>query len=189
MKILVYRRNHKGDPNNATKTFGINDCMGRVRDWEYDAVIGIGASKLWPGSEGIKEKITWVGFGITKAHKRNATNEDVARMKKDNPNFSGFRGQLVTFETEKFILWDENGKSLEDDYPILYKYMFEDRKIPRAAKNFPDDIQKVLEEIVTMAKMEIENATQSSSSKATTTDNAADSKCISSSGKKHKGCA
>lgn len=183
LKILVYRRTHTGDPNNKTKTFGINDCMGSVRDWEYDAVIGIGGSKPDEGDEGIREKITWVG--ITPKLKQSATKEDVARMMAGNPNFSGFRGQLVTFE--KFKSWDENGKSVRDNYPNLYQYMFDAGRIPRAALNFPDRIYEELLKILEMAENEID--IQSRTNIPMTTVNSVDSTCRSASEKKHKGCA
>ena len=142
MKILVYRRTHIGDPNHETQTFGIADCMGSVRNWTYDAVIGIGGTKPDRGHEGIKEKITWVG--ITPIF-----------LKFDDQKCKNFRGKLVSFET--FKVWDENGMPVEGNYPKLYKYMFEDRKIPRAALNFPKDIRAELLDILEMTKKEIAN--------------------------------
>lgn len=41
MRILAYKRTHTGDPD-ANGVFGVNDCMGRVRSLEFDAVIGVG---------------------------------------------------------------------------------------------------------------------------------------------------
>jgi len=41
MRILIYKRTHTGDPDLKGR-FGIHDCMGRVRDYDYDAVIGVG---------------------------------------------------------------------------------------------------------------------------------------------------
>lgn len=62
MKILIYKRTHKGDPDEKG-IFGIHDCMGRIRNWEYDAVIGIGGKTAWIVDEDIKYKINWVGIG------------------------------------------------------------------------------------------------------------------------------
>lgn len=186
LRILVYRRNHTGDPDQETKTFGINDCMGSYRDWEYDAVIGIGASKPWPRYDGIREKITWVG--INPIFKTDAAKEDVDRMKLANeiPDFN-FRGQLVRFE--KFILWDEKGKPVKDYYPQLHQYMFVNGKIPRAALlNFPPLVYKELLEILEMAEKEIENPNQSTMSISMSTVNTTDSRCPSV-GKMRKGCA
>lgn len=180
MKILVYRRDHTGDPNNETKTFGINDCMGSKRDWEYDAVIGIGGLK--PSCIGIKEKITWVG--ITPTSRNDATKDDIERMKAHNPAFKGFRGRLVTFK--KFCSWDEDGKPVKDHYPRLYQYMFEEGKAPRAAKNFPEDVYAELREIVNMAEREFD--TTHASQFAARTGMAKNAACASS-GKKHSGCA
>lgn len=45
MKILTYKRTHTGDPDNSGH-FGISDCMGVVRSYEYDAVLGLAESGL-----------------------------------------------------------------------------------------------------------------------------------------------
>lgn len=62
MRILTYKRTHIGDPD-STGHFGINRCMGRVRDYDYDAVIGVGGTGAEPRQEGIAERINWVGIG------------------------------------------------------------------------------------------------------------------------------
>ena len=67
MRVLIYKRTHKGDPN-ETGIFGIQDCMGRIRNWNYDAVIGIGGESAWRDDIGIKYKINWIGL----APQRNA---------------------------------------------------------------------------------------------------------------------
>jgi hypothetical protein len=41
MRTLVYKRTHNGDPD-AEGRFGIHDCMGQVRSYGYEAVIGVG---------------------------------------------------------------------------------------------------------------------------------------------------
>ncbi|GEM_PF-3481185 len=169
MKILVYRRTHRGDPNSKGE-FGCHNCMGLVRNWNYDAVIGIGGKKPDRGEEEIKEKITWVGIFPTKTA---------------SPH--GFKGPLVTFK--KFILWDEKGLLVKDYYPALYEYMFVRNKIPRTALfniaapnpcasisgaadtyavisdnticsapfDFPEDIYKELLAILAMAEKKIGN--------------------------------
>jgi hypothetical protein len=148
MKILVYRRTHKGDPDDVSKTFGINDCMGPVRGWNYDAVIGIGGAKPWPNDKGIKERVTWVGIGPIRA---DATPNDIARMKRDDPNFKGFRAPLIKFE--KFVIFDENGPPVEGNYPSLHRHMFIEGRIPRAATNFAPEIQSELEAIIKWAEI------------------------------------
>jgi len=77
--------------------------MGRVRDWNYRAVIGIGGIGDEPKSYNIAEKITWIGISPTKHP-----------TKKD-------REPLVTFE--KFCLYDANGPLVVDIAPYLHKYM------------------------------------------------------------------
>src|SRR4051812_45820013 len=42
MRTLVYKRTHSGDPDPKMGVFGNHDCMGEVRAWPFDAVIGIG---------------------------------------------------------------------------------------------------------------------------------------------------
>lgn len=58
-RILVYKRTHNGDPNEAGK-FGCNDCMGTVRDWDFDAVIGVGG--ISATAYKMDGKITWIGI-------------------------------------------------------------------------------------------------------------------------------
>ena len=41
MRTLVYLRTHNGDPDEED-VFGIHDCMGQVRSWRFEAVIGVG---------------------------------------------------------------------------------------------------------------------------------------------------
>jgi hypothetical protein len=58
---LVYKRTHHGDPNDQG-VFGCNDCMGRVRAWPFEAVIGIGGmgSTVEPDMAG---RVNWIGIG------------------------------------------------------------------------------------------------------------------------------
>lgn len=62
MRILVYKRTHDGDPDQAG-CFGACDCMGTVRNWQYDAVIGVGGVGSEPIANGIAGKINWIGIG------------------------------------------------------------------------------------------------------------------------------
>lgn len=106
MRILTYKRTHVGDPDRAG-TFGVHGCMGNVRSWEFDAVIGIGGIGNEPKSHGIAGRVTWVG-----------------RQPKKQVNASG-SGLLVTFES--FILLDTNGPLLSDIAPYLARRMYEGR--------------------------------------------------------------
>jgi hypothetical protein len=63
MRTLIYKRTHNGDPNPEAGVFGNHDCMGKVRDWLFDAVIGIGGVGQEPQSHGIAGKLTWIGIG------------------------------------------------------------------------------------------------------------------------------
>jgi len=150
-KILVYRRTHTGDPDPETHLFGIHDCMASVRDWHYEAVIGIGGSHPDTGDEGIKEKITWVGIWPQKLK-----DAEVNELIKINPGSSGFRGNIFEFDT--FVIWDEQGPSVKD-YPWLYNYMFCEGHIPRAAmklEKFPacvkEELYATLNYAIDMAK-------------------------------------
>ena len=106
MRILTYKRTHVGDPDRTGK-FGVNGCMGNVRSWEFDAVIGIGGIGNEPKSHGIAGRVTWVG-----------------RQPKKQVDASG-SGHLVTFES--FILLDTEGPLLSDIAPCLARRMYEGR--------------------------------------------------------------
>lgn len=104
MHILTYKRTHTGDPNPAGQ-FGVNDCMGRVRGWHFDAAIGVGGLGREPRAYGIEGRVTWVGV---------------------NPTWSihseGW-GYIVTFES--FKLLDASGPMLHELSPLLAARMYE----------------------------------------------------------------
>jgi hypothetical protein len=79
MRTLIYKRTHRGDPN-VDGQFGIYDCMGQVRAWSFDAVIGVGGMGAEPRSHGLDGKVNWIGIG---PHKRAS---------------AGKRGPIVTFD-------------------------------------------------------------------------------------------
>lgn len=101
--VLIYKRTHTGDPD-KNGIFGINNCMGSVRDWEFDAVIGVGGISPWKGSEDIAKKINWIGIGANK--------NKVER----------YENSVVAFE--EFYLFEEKGILLEDIAPNLANYIF-----------------------------------------------------------------
>ena len=111
MNTLVYKRTHTGDPDKMG-IFGIHDCMGRVRCWNFDAVIGVGGKSPLHGHEGIALKITWIGINPRKIE---GDSEIV------------LRGPLLEFEY--FVLWDETGLDLKTHAPHLFRYMFEDQQV------------------------------------------------------------
>ena len=104
MRILTYKRTHVGDPDNLGR-FGINDCMGRVRNFRYEAVIGVGGTGYEPRSRGIDRKINWVGI---------------------NPKWvtymPGYRGGVIEFE--HFVLLEGNGPLLESLAPNLARKIY-----------------------------------------------------------------
>ncbi len=103
MRILTYKRIHPGDPNTRGR-FGVNTCMGRVRDYRYEAVIGIGGIGAEPKSFGIAEKINWVGIGPVR---------HAAPSK---------RACEVTFK--HFVLLEDQGPKLETLAPNLAKRFY-----------------------------------------------------------------
>jgi hypothetical protein len=104
MRILTYKRTHTGDPDNRG-VFGINDCMGTVRNRIFDAVVGIGSKTPWPESVEIAGKVTWIGVGPF-------------RVKSTER-----RGDLIAFE--KFVLLDGSGPDFESLAPNLARRFYE----------------------------------------------------------------
>lgn len=103
MRTLIYKRTHTGDPD-RNGWFGIHDCMGRVRTWDFDAVIGVGGMGAEPISHGIDDRVTWIGIG---AHKIEAI---------------GGRGPLVIFD--HFRLFDATGPSFSGNAPVLARRLY-----------------------------------------------------------------
>ncbi len=106
MQILIYKRTHIGDPD-ASGQFGINDCMGSIRNWRFDAVIGVGGTSSEPQSYGIAGRVNWIGCNP---------------VRRDNPLG---RGQIVTFES--FKLLEHTGPLLSSLAPCLARRMYEKR--------------------------------------------------------------
>lgn len=79
MRILTYKRTHVGDPDSLGR-FGINDCMGRIRGFQYDAVIGIGGVGHEPKIAGIDKRINWVGIDPKRIPNINADLEDIIQF-------------------------------------------------------------------------------------------------------------
>jgi hypothetical protein len=103
MRILTYKRTHTGDPDESGM-FGVNDCMGQVRDLEFDAAIGIGGTSAEPRAYQIDGKLTWVGIG---AHKKRGP----------------WPSSVVTFDI--FVLVDSGGPALVSIGPRLARRMYE----------------------------------------------------------------
>lgn len=104
MRILTYKRTHVGDPGSSGR-FGINDCMGRVRSFRYDAVIGVGGTGYEPRSHGIDRKVNWVGINPKRVS-----------------HVSGYRGGIIEFE--HFILLENDGPLLQSLAPNLARRIY-----------------------------------------------------------------
>jgi hypothetical protein len=142
MRTLIYKRTHSGDPNPQMPVFGRCDCMGRVRGWQFEAVIGIGGIGREPREWGIAGKLTWVGIGALKIFDRRELGE---------PCRTVLRGPRVTFDD--FWCPEDQGPLLEEEYPALARHM---RNVPHQCIHSPSpvkepetdldgDIEKILE--------------------------------------------
>ena len=103
MRTLVYKRTHSGDPD-ASGRFGVYDCMGRVRAWNFEAVIGVGGIGREPESYGLDTKVNWIGIG---PHKRAAADK---------------RGPIVTFD--HFIYYGPAGPDFVKAAPALARRIY-----------------------------------------------------------------
>lgn len=103
MLILTYKRTHTGDPG-KNGVFGVHDCMGQIRDYNFDAVIGVGGISSEPRRYGLDRKINWVGINAKKnRHAEGAT--------------------TITFE--HFVLFENSGPFLHSIAPNLARRMYE----------------------------------------------------------------
>lgn len=109
MKILLYKRTHIGDPDHR-RQFGNEGCMGRVRGFNFEAVIGIGGVSGQPTEQGISGKLNWIG--------RNP-------QKSQNPIDP--RGPLISFSSDDFRLFEHRGPLLSSVAPLLHKKVFGSR--------------------------------------------------------------
>jgi len=129
MRILIYKRTHKHDPG-PDGVFGNQDCMGQVRNWNYDAVIGIGGKSPWKGHEDIRYKINWIGLGPQKVE-------------------SSGRGPAVVFSN--FALFEENGTDIKSTYPHLFNHMYGNGKRFDMSSILPEDVFLEVRQILDMA--------------------------------------
>ena len=128
-QTLVYKRTHEGDPN-SEGIFGCRDCMRGVRDWDFEAVIGVGGQGPKAEASGIAKKLTWIGIGPHKKYKQFKTGE------KKRP--------LVTFD--KFIYFGVCGQLLESCAPNLAKLMYvkRARNVMTFDEKEQDDVDRIL---------------------------------------------
>lgn len=97
MRTLIYKRTHPGDPDDRG-LFGIEDCMGSVRKWPFDAVIGVGGIGSEPRSHGLDGKVNWIGIG-------------------PHHYAAGGRGPILKFD--HFVLYESKGPDFERLAPLL----------------------------------------------------------------------
>lgn len=118
---------HLGDPcpNGIWGHSGKKGCMGRVRDYPYEAVIGIGGSTA---KDNIAGRLVWIGINPTREYKHDRT--------------------LVKFEL--FAHCSNNKWSPIDKKWQFYKYMFGGKRRLQLSQNLKGDtkiISKINEEI------------------------------------------
>lgn len=130
MRVLVYKRTHSGDPDSRGR-FGIHGCMGRVRSWTFDAVIGFGGIGAQASANGLARKITWVGIGPHRA------------LGPDP------RGPLVTFDDFKHFGAD--GPDAFTLAPALAARIYRDN-VRAQVRGFTAREQREIKRILTFAK-------------------------------------
>jgi hypothetical protein len=132
MRTLIYKRTHKGDPDNQG-CFGIQDWMGKVRGYDFDAVIGVGGKGVQAKAAGIARRLNWVGIGARK---------EPCRRK---------RGPQIKFN--HFVLYEEKGVELRVIAPKLAERIYSGN-VPRFLFNdrLNKEEQKEINRILKMAK-------------------------------------
>ena len=103
LRTFVYKRTHEGDPD-VNGCFGCCDCMGKKRNLDFQAVIGVGGIGREATKSGIAGIVTWVGIGPRRKSGRN------------------LRGKSVTFD--QFIYFGTKGPEFRKEAPQLSKRMY-----------------------------------------------------------------
>jgi hypothetical protein len=120
MRTLIYKRTHSGDPDPKTGVFGNHDCMGEVRDWPFDAVIGVGGVGQEPQSHHIAGKLTWIGIG---------------------PQAIDHTGRGPRLIFHHFWYRGEDGPLLQTNYPALASRMYD--KNVRVLMHSPSSSERI----------------------------------------------
>ncbi len=113
-RILVYTRTHSGDPD-AGGCFGAHDCMGTVRDREFDAVIGVGRIGDEPRTHEIAGNVNCIVIG---PHKATAPSKRGPNVRFDHFHDFGTEGpdfKKVAKELAK-RMYDHNVRHIIDDF-------------------------------------------------------------------------
>jgi hypothetical protein len=129
MRTLIYKRTHPGDPDRQGR-FGIEDCMGQVRTWDFEAVIGVGGIGVEPRSHGLDGKVNWIGIG---PHRVGAAR----------------RGPVLTFD--HFWLRESKGPSFSDLAPRLAARLYS-RNVRVVRDRLDDEERREVERILALAK-------------------------------------
>jgi hypothetical protein len=119
--------------------FGCHDCMGKVRSYLFEAVIGVGGKRPDRHSEDLARKINWIGIGPT----RITVPPNVRRN-----NGEEFRGPWVTFEC--FRLWEERGPDMNEVAPKLFRRMFVEKQVRHVmsqslTRKMQDEVKTILD--------------------------------------------
>ncbi len=109
MRVLVYKRTHNGDPDHDG-CFGAEDCMGKIRARDFEAVIGVGGIGPEARANGIAGQVNWIGINPHKTAKRRYG----AKRR--------HRGPLVTFD--HFHDFGTDGPDLRKLAPALAERMY-----------------------------------------------------------------
>ena len=128
MITLVYKMTHKGDPDSGLGLWGVSDCMGQVRGFNFDAVIGIGGRSWWANETNRAGEIVWIGVGPDKS-------------------VPGKRGPKVRFA--QFRYFGDGELTLREIAPKLDKAMHKRRF---ALYGFSQTEQQEIERILKLAK-------------------------------------
>ena len=129
MRTLIYKRTHPGDPD-AYGRFGIEDCMGQVRTWDFDAVIGVGGIGAEPRSHGLDGKVNWIGIGPRRV--------SAAR-----------RGPVLMFD--RFRLFESTGPSVSQLAPQLAARLYS-RNVRVVRDRLDDEERREVERILALAR-------------------------------------
>jgi hypothetical protein len=146
MRILVYKRTHVGDTD-GNRRFGNEGCMGRIRGFTFDAVIGVGGISGLPTRQGIAAKINWVGR---------------RPQKLTNPIDS--RGPLVSFRPKDFRLFEQQGPLLANEAPLLARRVFGSRarfffdSLSRAEQQEAENLLKRILDLCEFDELQLDNS-------------------------------
>ena len=129
-RILVYKRTHPHDPG-VEGVFGNQDCMGQVRGFDYDVVVGIGGIGAEARSHGIDRRLNWIGIGPIPGR---------VHPNRNHP----------TFTFTHFVLQEHTGAFFDVHCPRLAEAMYDSRC--RFRLNHTAEHMQELKKLVAWAK-------------------------------------